>query len=826
MNDHNSEEIEEIDPEDLEIQEYDEAIEEPSDQILCEYALELGFDIVKFPDSKSLAYEAWKYKLPINWKKAIYRKTGEVLYINLDDKTIHSISPGEEDAIRKYKDIEERKNKKGKNTLLAPIPPKGKNEIKENSTKTKENHNQINNITNSNNIEKEKKSNQISNNQSFNYNNNTETNINTSIAKNQNNNIISKPTPKNELFNKKSLYQEILIKQFEQKKLEIQNENQENYNEININKIKNEYTKKLEQTRQNNISSYNLYTTTRKLQFENNYKNEIILYISSIKKESKNKEIEYTNLINSLKEKKDNKLINIIKIKNELKQKDKEIDYRINSIRNLIDEKNNIDMKNMKAKYDNLLKEYINKENEIFQNEIKLLDKQDKKENFSSIHNNEIVNKILYEYEESLKLENVNNKEIINDELKRLKNEKIEKFSKDIKIEYEKKINNVLEDINSLKVLSNKIEYKLKIPNNYEEEICQKVINLIDNENNIKILINENLNKLFNTFINQEDYLLINEELYISLKKKYYIIYSKNSILINLYRHNIFYQKILFLINKSIQKYFLYSDDELKYDENVINSISKSISNSIFSYIDKLKGDNNTIKNISILDKEKFIDNIRLIISSNSKTFQVINKNNDVQQVQGKSKSNSNFNNTELSKEIDRLIRKGNIKDSVKEYNPNKINKINNFESQSDDINENNRKTIESIDNKENKEYINDIKEILVYLKISEEKIINEENLNQKYNKDIYSINKMCDIHMKKGILNRIKKRMESLIHSLNENNQMSKVNLYIFNEIQLIKSDIRKLDTFDNEENLVFESRFPKSDYFINRMKMTNSYM
>ena len=78
------EEEEMIDPEDLEI--IDEKFDpyyEPSKEELLMYAEDLGFDVKKHPDLINLAYTSMKTKLPNNWRKAMIKTTGEILFINL-----------------------------------------------------------------------------------------------------------------------------------------------------------------------------------------------------------------------------------------------------------------------------------------------------------------------------------------------------------------------------------------------------------------------------------------------------------------------------------------------------------------------------------------------------------------------------------------------------------------------------------------------------------------------------------------------------------------------------------------------------------------------
>ena len=73
-----------LNPEDLTI--IDEKTWEPSDEEILSYALKLGYDIEKDPDELfEVAYYYMKYPLPEGWKRAIYKKTKELMYINMED---------------------------------------------------------------------------------------------------------------------------------------------------------------------------------------------------------------------------------------------------------------------------------------------------------------------------------------------------------------------------------------------------------------------------------------------------------------------------------------------------------------------------------------------------------------------------------------------------------------------------------------------------------------------------------------------------------------------------------------------------------------------
>ena len=89
-----------LNPEDLSI--IDEKTWEPSDEEILSYALKLGYDIEKDPDELfEVAYYYMKYPLPEGWKRAIYKKTKELMYINMEDGEIEVATEIEEMAHQK-----------------------------------------------------------------------------------------------------------------------------------------------------------------------------------------------------------------------------------------------------------------------------------------------------------------------------------------------------------------------------------------------------------------------------------------------------------------------------------------------------------------------------------------------------------------------------------------------------------------------------------------------------------------------------------------------------------------------------------------------------
>jgi hypothetical protein len=123
-----------IDIKDLEVIEdsFDDNYE-PSDEgidnlnvDLIEYAQFLGFDLENYNElSLQIAYQALKTPLPENWKRACIKNSDEILFINIDDNTIHGISPIDEAATVHY---EEQKENLEKVKKAGPkVIPKAKN---------------------------------------------------------------------------------------------------------------------------------------------------------------------------------------------------------------------------------------------------------------------------------------------------------------------------------------------------------------------------------------------------------------------------------------------------------------------------------------------------------------------------------------------------------------------------------------------------------------------------------------------------------------------------------------------------------------------------
>ena len=114
-----------LNPEDLSI--IDEKTWEPSDEEILSYALKLGYDIEKDPDELfEVAYYYMKYPLPDGWRRAIYKKTKELMYINMEDGEIEVVTEIEEMAHQMY--LEKKEEMIGKQ--LGILDKEDKKEVK------------------------------------------------------------------------------------------------------------------------------------------------------------------------------------------------------------------------------------------------------------------------------------------------------------------------------------------------------------------------------------------------------------------------------------------------------------------------------------------------------------------------------------------------------------------------------------------------------------------------------------------------------------------------------------------------------------------------
>ena len=159
-----------LNPEDLSI--IDEKTWEPSDEEILSYALKLGYDIEKDPDELfEVAYYYMKYPLPEGWRRAIYKKTKELMYINMEDGEIEVVTEIEEMAHQMYLEKKEemmgkkiglsdkedkketKKNEKNKIPPLNPVkkstsPPKSPTSLPSLKDKTNSKNNLLNEIEN------------------------------------------------------------------------------------------------------------------------------------------------------------------------------------------------------------------------------------------------------------------------------------------------------------------------------------------------------------------------------------------------------------------------------------------------------------------------------------------------------------------------------------------------------------------------------------------------------------------------------------------------------------------------------------------------------
>jgi hypothetical protein len=125
--DDDQEEEEYIDLDDISIYENDPEYE-PSEEEIIYYAERLGFDVENDPkEFLSIAEQALKAQLPENWRRAVLRSKNELVYINLDDNTIHLYTEIDEMAYKYYCEEKEKWLKsKAKHETRTKVVPRGK----------------------------------------------------------------------------------------------------------------------------------------------------------------------------------------------------------------------------------------------------------------------------------------------------------------------------------------------------------------------------------------------------------------------------------------------------------------------------------------------------------------------------------------------------------------------------------------------------------------------------------------------------------------------------------------------------------------------------
>lgn len=142
---------------------------EPTEEEVIYYAEWLGFDVENDPEEfLAIAFQALKAPLPTNYRRAIIKNTNEMLFINLDDETLHVYSPIDELAIMHYreqKEIYEQKKKeeessKAGNKVIPRknLPPLGGGEGKEKKKKDLKELKEMKDIKNAKEAKLDKKS--------------------------------------------------------------------------------------------------------------------------------------------------------------------------------------------------------------------------------------------------------------------------------------------------------------------------------------------------------------------------------------------------------------------------------------------------------------------------------------------------------------------------------------------------------------------------------------------------------------------------------------------------------------------------------------------
>lgn len=119
-----------IDLEDISVYDNDPNYE-PTEEEVIYYAERLGFDVENDPrEFLTIAYQALKAPLPDNWRRALLKSKDELVYINMEDNTIHLYTEIDEMAYKYYTEEKEKwlksKQEKEKATKVIPrvkMPP-------------------------------------------------------------------------------------------------------------------------------------------------------------------------------------------------------------------------------------------------------------------------------------------------------------------------------------------------------------------------------------------------------------------------------------------------------------------------------------------------------------------------------------------------------------------------------------------------------------------------------------------------------------------------------------------------------------------------------
>lgn len=513
-----------LDPNDLDV--IDDERWNPSDEDILSYAMKLGFDIENDPDELfEIAYYYLKYPLPPGWRRAIYKDTKELMYINMKDGEIEIATEIEDMARQAYEEKKKELLKKAKDlpkdrpeVKVVPnkkIPPINQNKIEQPTIAPLEikKEEKLLNLSENNslsNFEEEseeespsaffdrkkmeidnlkKKMNEENEQTSKNYNNsdisftdNSEINIETEGP--------NKITPM-------GLYGKNKINDSEKKKKEIEAKKKE-YFEEKLKELK-DYEVKIRENYSKAKEEYKNKKEEMKEKFEEEYQKKIDKEIEKLKKQHKEKlNLYQTQLINNNKKEYD-KYVNELdkKMKSEANssiQTEKELN-EINSLtQKKIKIKDEIQKEKNKKKEKN---DSFSRMNESLKKNKELIDEKNavKKNNITKMHEMQIKNleiekeKDYSEYIKELKLNTsqINPTNITNTNIKDFHNELMksnyfENYQKALDDDYEINCKSIKQDfiLNQSKEVNN-FTTSMQIETN--EKIKQYTLKTADLEN-------------------------------------------------------------------------------------------------------------------------------------------------------------------------------------------------------------------------------------------------------------------------------------------------------------------------------------------------------
>ena len=542
-----------LDPNDLSI--IDDRTWEPSDEEILSYALKLGYDLENDPDELfEVAYYYLKCPLPEGWRRAIYKETKELMYINMEDGEIEIATEIEEMArqaylekkeeyLRKIGKIGNNKNEEVNKVVprkkIPPLNPLGKSTqngftnnhlppLKKDEGKLNLTDNSLSELNNNNSKEDESGSSFLK----VDYRKYDNGDINfTDNSENDTSNILNDANIKS-VFNKKKddkkkEEEKKSNKKNEEKKKEDEDEEEDEEEEDEEEEDEEEEEEDEELIKSINNKKNEIKKEDKKVEIKKDDKK------VEVKKDDKNvnevkKEDKKVNEV-----KKDDKTINEVKKDDKTINEVKKDDNKVNEVKKEEKKENIIKKEETKIKEENKENE-IKKDNKII---IKKDDLEKKKKEYFDLKLNE-----LKEFENKVREKYNKDKE----NYKKNKEEFQEKYDKKFEEEMKKEKNKIDKQINDKISL-----YEIQLKNNNDKEINKYKK---ETENEIK----KNYNK--NESNDKKD-----EEQLLNLTKK------KNNLMSDLEK-----SKKLSELNKSKKKEL---DESLRKSKNLLeekNKIQKS----------------------------------------------------------------------------------------------------------------------------------------------------------------------------------------------------------------------------------------------------------